>query len=738
MDSPDGDSLFAALDNVLTEERTLTRARTVAEPFANGVGSVRDSTQSASLARVLVVDDEIEIAESLADFLSRREGFRVEIARDGQEAIAKLKESIGSAAEIDLVLLDMRMPGLSGLEVLDWIRKHADLRYTRVVLLTAAASNDEKVQALSAGADDYITKPYYMQELLARVKTILRTQQLEKQLHRQSRQLAALNRISQMVAATLETSEVYAAAVRGVDAILEVELAAVLIVEGGRLHCQHVRHYRGVVPAHIFPSVDRGMGVLGRTWSEQQTFCLNTPDTDERYDPTRDSPVDFHVRSLLATPLTVRGRPVGVLAAYNKREGDFTEVDLDLFASLASSVSEAIENAWLFQRIRLRQQELLEGRNTLQALIDGIPHPIYTISDDWKLVAINKSKADESGMTAEAVAGQICYRVFYKRDKPCEHCTVAATLADKREQHWPVRWLGEDHLPREWEVSAYPIPGRQASSARAVLVWQDKTEERRLENSLMQAGKLAAIGQLAAGVAHEINNPLTAINANAQMLKMLMPVEDENYEAVDLIVRAGERAAKVVRGLLDFARQEHYAFNSGQVNESILEALELVNYQLQSANIKVTRDLDPALPSIVASWEHLKSVWLNLLLNARDAVQNLSEGRQIEIVTRPGKDSETIQVLVHDNGKGMSPAETAHIFEPFYTTKVPGKGTGLGLATCHRIIEQHGGEISVASKLNEGTTFLIVLPLQRSEKNGRPTPLSHPSSASLPSMSTRA
>jgi signal transduction histidine kinase len=144
------------------------------------------------------------------------------------------------------------------------------------------------------------------------------------------------------------------------------------------------------------------------------------------------------------------------------------------------------------------------------------------------------------------------------------------------------------------------------------------------------------------------------------------------------------------------------------------------------------------LPSIVARWEHLKSVWLNLLLNARDAVQNLSEGRQIEIVTRPGKDSETIQVLVHDNGKGMSPAETAHIFEPFYTTKVPGKGTGLGLATCHRIIEQHGGEISVASKLNEGTTFLIVLPLQRSEKNGRPTPLSHPSSASLPSMSTRA
>ena len=189
-----------------------------------------------SPARILVVDDELEIAESLAEFLTRKEGFRVEIVNNGQEAIAYLEKSIGGALEIDLVLLDMRMPGLSGLDVLDWIRGHPDLRYTRVVLLTAAASNDEKVQALSAGADDYITKPYYMQELLARVKTILRTQQLEKQLHRQSRQLAALNRISQAVAATLETSQVYATAVRGVDAILEVEMAAVLIVEGGKLH----------------------------------------------------------------------------------------------------------------------------------------------------------------------------------------------------------------------------------------------------------------------------------------------------------------------------------------------------------------------------------------------------------------------------------------------------------------------------------------------------------------------
>lgn len=727
--------LFSAEDDILLDEESggQTSAAEMVTLTAQRVTISGPADNSPPVARVLVVDDETDIAESLRDFLTRKEGYSVTITPDGHKAIAYLEETAGTSASVDLVLLDMRMPGISGLDVLAWIRSHPELSYTRVVLLTAAASNEEKVEALSAGADDYITKPYYMQELLARVKTILRTQQLEKQLHRQSRQLAALNRVGQMVAATLETSEVYAAAVRGVDAVLETELAAVLIVEGGRLHCQHVRHFRGAMPSHVFPSVDPGQGILGRTWSEQQTFCLNNPDHDERYDPTQDSPIGFRVRSILATPLTVRGRPVGVLVAYNKRDGHFSDVDLDLFASLASSVSEAIENAWLFQRIRLRQQDLLEGRNTLQALIDGIPHPIYTISDEWKLVAVNKSKADELNTTPEALAGQVCYRVFYQRRQPCEHCSVAITLAEKQEQHWPVRWVGDDHLPREWEVSGYPIPGKQISSARAVVVWQDKTEERRLENSLMQAGKLAAIGQLAAGVAHEINNPLTAINANAQMLKMLMPVEDENYEAVDLIGRAGERAAKVVRGLLDFARQEQYAFSPGSLNESIEEALELVNYQLQSAHIAVETNLSTTLPHIVASWEHLKSVWLNLILNARDAVQHIEGERRIEIATKLLPDSDTVQVLVYDNGKGMSTAETVHIFEPFYTTKGPGQGTGLGLATCHRIVEQHGGEISVVSKLNDGTSFLILLPLVQSERETR-SGQSTANSSSFPSL----
>lgn len=665
----------------------------------------------AAPVRLLIVDDEPEIADSLADYLYKKEGFQVSITSDGREAIDFLQRTLQENTAVDLVLLDMRMPHLSGLDVLTWIREHPDLRYTRVVLLTAAAGSNEKVEALTAGADDYITKPYRPQELLARVKTILRTQQLEKQLQRQSQQLADLNQIAQAVAAKLEQADILQTAVDGIYSLAQVDLAGALLLEGGKLRYKNLRNPDGAVPVAALPSVPPDQGLMGRIFNEQTAVYLNDVNLDERFLPLYDTPPNYEARSLIMAPMLVRGRPVGILCGYNKRHGRFYDFDHDIFSSLASSVSEAIENAWLFQRIRQRQQELLENRNTLQALIDGIPNPIYTINDNWELVGVNKSKADELGDTAVDLVGQICYKAFFQRQSPCPHCLVLHTLNQKEAYHWTLNYKGDDHLLREWEINAYPIPSKQASSARAVIVWQDRTEERRLENSLLQAGKLAAIGQLAAGVAHEINNPLTAINANAEILKMFIPQEDENYESVDLIHQAGVRAAQVVRGLLDFARQEHYAFIAGDVNKSMRQTLSLVQYQLQTANIQVVQNLADDLPVVVASWEHLKSVWLNLLINARDALLEKSQGRQIELTTRVNTDGRAVQILFRDNGKGMSEAELAHIFEPFYTTKDPGKGTGLGLATSHRIIEQHGGEINADSAPGEGTTFIIRLPV---------------------------
>lgn len=672
-----------------------------------------------STAHILVVDDEPEIANSLADYLANKGGHTVTKAYDGGEALSLLQGAAGSpAGTVDLVVLDRRMPGISGLEVLEKVREDPSLEYTRVVMLTGASGSQEKVEALSSGADDYITKPYYPEELLARVETILRTQRLEKQLQQQSQQLAALNRVSNAITTTLDIGHIPEAAAKGAREVLGTGVAALFLWDEatGALQCQGAADEAGALAPKDFRATPAGAGAVGTAYAEQRAVCVNERGENDIFRPAFDAPTGLTINNLLATPLVVHGQCVGVLSTANKVDGGFTGVDADLLASLASAVSRALENASLFQNVRARQKALQESHNRLQAVINGILHPIYTIDDDWRLVAVNRQKAQEAATRSERLVGRLCYQAFFERSSPCEHCLAAETLAEKAPRQWSVRQVGADHLPQEWDVHAYPLPGTQPEDPSAVVVWQNRTEERRLENSLMQAGKLAAIGQLAAGVAHEINNPLTAINANAQMLKMVISPDDDMYEAVDLIARAGDRASNVVRGLLDFARQNQYSFEPGDVNRSIMQAQRLLTYQFKSADIDAVGRLDDDLPEVEASWEHLKTVWLNLLINARDAVLARPAGRRIEIETRLASSGDHVQVLITDNGRGISPAEAEHIFEPFYTTKDPGQGTGLGLATSQRIVQQHGGSMEVVSELEDGATFIVRLPIRRTQE----------------------
>lgn len=658
-------------------------------------------------SHILVVDDEPEILESLIDYLNKKTNYAISEAGNGQEAVRFLQHSVDDGAEVDLVLLDMRMPLMSGLEVLAWIRHHPALQFMRVVLLTAAAGSNEKVEALAAGADDYITKPYYPQELLARVQTILRTQQLEKQLQRQGQQLSILNGVGQLLAAQLETGTVLETAVSKFSSIIPIRMAAISLLEKGQLR-RRAACADGQLLAEL-PPQQADSGITGVVFAEKTAVYLNTPTDDPRFNEN-DHLSPYTVDNLIMAPLVVRGKAIGVISGYNKQGKPFTPFNLELLSSFASSISDALANAWLFQKGRQRQQELLESRNILQALTDGIPHPIYTINDTWELLSVNEAKLEMYDQLLDKQEARPCYAVFYDRERPCDHCRAAETLAKQQGQTWVVKWKGDDHLPREWEVAAYPIPSVQQPSA--VVFWQDRTEKRRLENSLLQAGKLAAIGQLAAGVAHEINNPLTAVNANAELLKLIIPKTDDNYESVDLIARGGQRATKVVRGLLDFARQEEYHLNYGDVNNSITRTLDLVQYQLNSAQVELDLQLSDSLPPIAASWEHLKGVWLNLFINARDALRDAPEPRRLTIITRVDPDdTDGVQILIQDSGSGISTAELPHIFDPFYTTKSPGQGTGLGLATSHRIIEQHGGIINAISTAEDGTTFIIHLPI---------------------------
>ncbi len=663
-------------------------------------------------ARILVVDDEPDVADSLQLYLSKRTGSQIQIANSGEEALEAMESALYSPqGAFDLIILDMAMPpGMGGREVLGWIRSHPRLLYTRVIILTASPLARVRIEALSAGADDYISKPYHQPELLARVRTMLRSHQLEKQLQQQSEQLSALNQVNLAMTALRDTSAVFDAAVRGARHILGADIAAIFLQQKGteRLVC------RQIISPYIDPPkynpIPIGKGLIGNAYAQQMPDVSNYPDTHAAFDLRYDAPPHISLHNILVTPFKIRNHSVGILVAANKSNGDFNDVDRSLFGSLTNTVGRVIENAWLFQGLKRRQGQILESRNRLQAVIDGILHPIYTVNSAYKVVAVNEAKAQTFNGNKDEIVGSKCFNIFYNRSEPCDHCAVANTLRHQEANRWSVRWMDDDHLPREWAVIAYPLPSENTEQGQAVVVWEDVTEARRLEYHLLQAGKLAAIGQLAAGVAHEINNPMAVINASAAMLKLEITEDEDNIELVDMIEQAGERAAKVVRNLLDFARQEEYDFESVDVNKSIREALHLVIYQLNSSQIEVQEDLSGSLPAIYASSEHLKTVWINLIINARDALQECEGKHILEISTRYQADEGFVRVVVRDNGKGMPKSRIGHIFEPFFTTKDPGKGTGLGLSTSHRIIEQHAGDIEVVSSPGEGAMFVVRLP----------------------------
>jgi two-component system, NtrC family, sensor kinase len=403
-----------------------------------------------------------------------------------------------------------------------------------------------------------------------------------------------------------------------------------------------------------------------------------------------------------AIPVGSRNERQGILLFCGKAFGD---AELQSLQRLVRPVSRMIKANRSY--LEVSRWQLLRSRNTLRALFDNIPASVYIIDQKYYLIALNLTRATLASNKPNVLVGRQCYEALYGRDQVCLGCRVAETLRTGENTNRTGKQWAKDGEQMEWEISTYPIRDETSEVIQAILFEQDVTEKRRLEATLMQSEKLAAVGQLAAGVAHEINNPLTAIIANAQMLQRELPAQDDRQELVELIAEAGSRATQVVRNLLDFARKEQYEFTPTNLNENIRRALALMQHEIVSRPIRLSFEPTPDLPFILASQDHLQGVWLNLVMNAIDAIED-GEG-EIHIFTRQAGDE--VRVSVIDTGKGIPSERLSRIFEPFYTTKAPGRGTGLGLSLCHRIVKLHGGQILVSSQVGKGTEFIVTLPI---------------------------
>lgn len=244
---------------------------------------------------------------------------------------------------------------------------------------------------------------------------------------------------------------------------------------------------------------------------------------------------------------------------------------------------------------------------------------------------------------------------------------------------------------------------------------EHKVEERTRElhaaqEQLLQSEKLASIGQLAAGVAHEINNPMGVILGFAQGILRTLPEDDRLRKPLTTVEKESLRCKRIVQNLLDFARHSEPTFQPTNVNELIDASCDLVEHQTSLQNVKLVKGYDPALPSIMADANQLQQVFINTMLNAYQAMPN---GGTLHIITRMA--GSELQIVFTDTGMGIPPENIQHIFDPFFTTKEVGEGTGLGLSVSYGIIKAHGGNIEVESQMGKGSTFVIKLPLNQSE-----------------------
>jgi len=261
-----------------------------------------------------------------------------------------------------------------------------------------------------------------------------------------------------------------------------------------------------------------------------------------------------------------------------------------------------------------------------------------------------------------------------------------------------------------YNIAIAPLVSKEMEQIGRLVIFDDITDRAELERRLVQADKLSSIGLLAAGVAHEVNTPLAVISTYAQMLTKQVAGDEQKSRMLEKIARQTFRASEIVNSLLNFSRTSSAELVDVQINRVIQETLSLLEHQLKKAAVEVRMHLDPDLVPVKGNAGKLQQVFLNLFINAKDAMEHHRKGssRVLEVVTKRSETGVAVDVI--DTGHGIAPEHLSRIYDPFFTTKSAKKGTGLGLSVTYGIIQEHGGAIEALSRPGEGTCFHLEFP----------------------------
>jgi PAS domain S-box-containing protein len=342
-----------------------------------------------------------------------------------------------------------------------------------------------------------------------------------------------------------------------------------------------------------------------------------------------------------------------------------------------------------------------EWRNTFDSISDAI-----SIHDrEFRILRANKAFADIFHMKPGQIIGKHCYEL-HKGEKPKSGCPQKQTLATEKPA---VTEFYESHLGKFLLESTSPIFNEKGEVVGIVHVTRDITAQKQQNERLMMTDRLASIGELAAGTAHELNNPLTSVIGFSQLL-MEKNIPDDIREDLKLIYNEAQRAASVTKNLLTFARKHTPVKQLSQINNIIEDVLKLRAYEHKVNGIEVKRRLAPDLPEIMVDNFQMQQVFLNIIINAEYFMTEAHKRGTLTITTKKQNGS-TVRISIADDGPGIPQENLRRIFDPFFTTKEAGKGTGLGLSICHGIVAEHGGQIYARSQPGKGTTLFVELPI---------------------------
>ncbi len=406
--------------------------------------------------------------------------------------------------------------------------------------------------------------------------------------------------------------------------------------------------------------------------------------------------------------LKLQGRRVGIIALGHLPKGHhFSTEDLELLAALAGYAAMALENANLYRSVETKALELQRLKAYTENIIESINVAVLALDSGGRITSCNRAFEALYGVIRQQITGSFVEELFSAD-------VIASIQRASGTKGWDLRSPAnifklylESRAGQRLIVNLSLIPLRSslAVNTGSLIVLDDITEKVYLEDQLMQAEKLSSIGLLAAGIAHEVNTPIAGISSYTQMLLEEMPESDRRKPILEKIEKQTFRAAEIVNGLLNFSRLSGSEFNAVDINRLIDDSLGLLNHQLEINHIKVESRLEDSLPPVYGNRGKLQQVFVNLFLNARDAMPS---GGDLTVETAINESM--IIVDISDTGMGISEENLKRIFDPFFTTKVLGKGTGLGLAVTYGIIQEHGGRIFVDSNAGNGTHFRLKLP----------------------------